>query len=69
MRVAMDKYGSIVRKLAGKHDAIFVDTQAAFDGILAQLHPMSLAWDRIHPNHIGTMLIAKAFLDAIGFEW
>jgi lysophospholipase L1-like esterase len=69
MRSQMDKYGSIVRRVAEKHDAIFVDSQAAFDAVLVHFHPMSLAWDRIHPNHIGNMILAKAFLNQIGFEW
>jgi lysophospholipase L1-like esterase len=65
----MDRYGSIIKKLAGRHGAIFVDTQAAFDTILLHYHPMSLAWDRIHPNHIGHMILAKAFVNGIGFGW
>jgi phospholipase/lecithinase/hemolysin len=38
--------------------------QAAFDAVLEQTHPMSLAWDRIHPTTVGHMIIAKAFLKA-----
>ena len=69
MRAAMDKYGAIVREIAQKCDAIFVDTQAAFDNVLKYCHPNALAWDRVHPNITGHTIIAKAFLDAVGFEW
>jgi len=68
MRATMDKYSAVVRKLARKHGAIFVDIQGAFDTVLRHRHPMSLAWDRIHPNTTGHMIIANAFLDAIGFK-
>jgi hypothetical protein len=46
----------------------FVDTPAAFDRVLAQLHPMTLAWDRIHPTLTGQMALARAFLNVVGFE-
>jgi lysophospholipase L1-like esterase len=46
-----------------------VDTQAAFDAILVHTHPMNLAWDRIHPGATGHAVLARAFLDAVGFHW
>ena len=67
MRVQMDRYGAVVRALAQKHGAVFVDTQAAFDTVLAHLHPMTLAWDRIHPVLAGHMVIAQAFLRGVEF--
>ena len=67
MRVMMDAYGAAVKTIAQRHDAVFVDTQAAFDRVLAHLHPMALAWDRIHPNAAGHMVLARAFLNAVGF--
>jgi lysophospholipase L1-like esterase len=66
MRARMDEYGAIVRRLAAKHGATFVDTQAAFDAVLSHTHPMSLAWDRIHPQPAGHMILARAFLTALG---
>jgi lysophospholipase L1-like esterase len=68
MRAAMDRYGAAARSLAKEFDATFVDTQAAFDAYLRHHHPNQLCWDRIHPSATGHMLIAKAWLDAIGFE-
>ena len=69
MRRKMDEYGTVVRELAGKYDAIFVDLQAEFDRVLQQTHPMSIAWDRVHPNQTGHQLIARAFLRAVGFQY
>ncbi len=69
MRARMDQYSGIVKKLAGEYKTVFVDTQAAFHEPLKHMHSAALAWDRVHPNQTGHMLIAKAFLNAIGFEW
>ncbi len=69
MRSRMDEYGHTCAALAKKHKAIFVDTQAAFNAVLEHVHPMSLAWDRIHPNRTGHTVIARAFLKSVGFEW
>jgi Lysophospholipase L1 and related esterases len=69
MRKRMDEYGRIVRELAAKHDAIFVDTQAAYDQLMHHVHSYELSGDRIHPNTAGHMVLAKAFLDAVGFSW
>jgi len=65
MRVRMDAYGAVVRNLAAKYDAILVDTQAGFDRMLEHMHPMALAWDRVHPNSSGHALLAECFFDAI----
>lgn len=69
MRAHMDEYGAIVRNIAREHDAIFVDTQAAFDAVLQHAHSSSLAWDRVHPNAVGHMTIARAWLHAVSFSW
>lgn len=69
MRAMMDEYGQVVKEVAAAHDAIFVDTQAAFDAVLSEMHPMSLAWDRVHPNATGHMVLARACLNQIGFSW
>ncbi len=67
MRARMDEYGDAVRRIALEQDAIFVDTQSAFAGVLEHYHSSAIAWDRVHPNHIGHMVLARAFLKAIGF--
>lgn len=69
MRATMDKYGAVVKKLARKYDTVFVDQQAAIDEALKHLHPNALAWDRVHPNIPGHTILARSFLNAIGFKW
>ena len=69
MRAQMDRYGTVMREVAAAHDAVLVDTQAAFDRVLAALHPMTLAWDRVHPTLTGHTVLARAFLNAVGYEW
>lgn len=65
MRVKMDAYGAITKKLAADFDAISVDTQAAFDHYLAHQPTQSLCEDRVHPNGVGHMILARAFLSAV----
>ena len=69
MRARMDEYSDIVRKVARDSDTLFVDTQAAFNAVLEVLPSSALAEDRVHPNEVGHMVIARAWLNAIGFAW
>jgi len=69
MRATMDKYGAVVKKLAGEYRAVLVNAQAAIDKALKMQYPGTLAWDRVHPNQVGHMVLAKAFVDALGFKW
>lgn len=69
MRARMDEYGAIVKRLAAKHRAILVDSQAAFDVVLKDLPSAMINWDRVHLNHIGSAVLARAVLTAVGFEW
>ena len=68
MRARMDEYGRIVKKIATRHGAVFVDTQAAFDKVLKHIYPATLGWDRVHPTAVGHMVLARAFLAGIGME-
>lgn len=69
MRATMDRYGAVVKKLARRYTTVLVDTQAAIDRALKTQYPATLAWDRVHPNQVGHMVLAKAFVDALGFKW
>jgi lysophospholipase L1-like esterase len=69
MRAQMDRYGAVVKALAGRHGAVLVDTQAAFDEVLKSYYAATLAWDRVHPNAVGCMVLARAFVNAVGFSW
>ncbi|SFT01851.1 SGNH/GDSL hydrolase family protein [Paenibacillus sp. BC26] len=69
MRAQMDRYGAIVREIAAKHDALFVDTQAAFNRVMEHIYPATIAWDRVHPSQAGHAVLARAFLQAVGFDY
>jgi lysophospholipase L1-like esterase len=69
MRAMMDRYGAAVQRVAERHSAIFVDTQATFNAVLMHCHAASLAWDRVHPNTTGHMVLTRAFLNAVDFAW
>lgn len=69
MRQTMDQYGQVVKKIAVENNCLLVDTQAAFNGVLHHLYPAALAWDRVHPSAAGHMVLARAFLKEIGFDW
>ncbi|MBQ8088200.1 MAG: SGNH/GDSL hydrolase family protein [Clostridia bacterium] len=69
MRNRMDQYGAIVKALGAEFAIPVIDLQAQWDALFAHMHPCNIAWDRIHPNQTGCMLIARAFLKSTGFEW
>lgn len=69
MRKAMDEYGAVVQKIAEETNCYFIDTQAAFNKLLDNIYPAALAWDRVHPNEAGHILLARAFLDKVDFDW
>ncbi len=69
MRATMDRYAEVVRRLARAEKVPLVDTQAAFDELLKVVYPAAINWDRVHPNATGSAVIARAFLDGIGFDW
>lgn len=69
MRRTMDEYGAIVKRIAEESGALFVDTQAAFNVVLKDLYSATLAWDRVHPTQAGHAVLARAFLNKVGFEW
>lgn len=66
MRKMMDGYSAIAQKLAEEFGTIFVDVQAAFDAYLEHQPSQSLCGDRVHPNGVGHMIIARAFMNGIG---
>lgn len=69
MRATMDEYGKVVAAIAKKHGTLYVDTQAALNKSMKHYYPATLGWDRIHLNQTGNMVIAKALLKVLDFEW
>jgi len=68
MRSMLDEYGAAMRGIAERNDALFVDTQAAFDALMLELPASALSDDRVHPNLTGHTLLAREFLKAVGFN-
>jgi lysophospholipase L1-like esterase len=65
----MDQYGQAVKRIAEETDCLYIDTQAAFNQVLSNMYPAAIAWDRVHPSAAGHMVLARAFLKKIGFDW
>lgn len=68
MRRRMDEYGAICKKLAEKHGCTFIDMQDMYNKYFRHKHPMYIASDRVHPNQVGAMLMAREFLKHCGFD-
>ena len=69
MRRRMDEYGDVCRRIAARENLPLVDTQAAFDRVLKYRHSSYITWDRVHPNIYGATVLARAFLEAVGFDY
>ena len=69
MRKRMDEYGDICRRLAEKHNCIFVDIQKMFEEYCLIRHSSYIAADRVHPNQVGATLMAKEFLKKCDFDY
>ena len=68
MRRLMDEYGQAVRRVAEAHGVHFIDVQPVFDEYLRYRHSSYISWDRVHPSHIGSMLLAKTLLSYVGVD-
>lgn len=69
MRHRMDEYVAICRKLAEKYHCTFVDFQQMYEDYCKIRHSTYIAWDRIHPNQVGSTLMAKEFLKHCDFDF
>lgn len=69
MRTMVDAYAEIARETADRHGLLFIDVQKKIDAFLEELSSYIISGDRVHPNVQGHMIVAKAFLDGIGFSW
>ncbi|MBE6957698.1 MAG: GDSL family lipase [Ruminococcaceae bacterium] len=69
MRARMDEYVAICARLAQKHGCIYVDFQKLYADYCSVRHSSYIAWDRIHPNQIGSTLMAREFLKHCDFDF
>lgn len=68
-RRMIDDYGACMAKVAARYDCPVIDTQSYFDKYLETALTYALSNDRVHPNGTGHMIIAKALLNHIGFDF
>ncbi|SIS50244.1 SGNH/GDSL hydrolase family protein [Alicyclobacillus vulcanalis] len=66
MRKMVNAYIAAMRDVAAGEGVLFVDVQAEFDKLLRDVNTWVLAPDRVHPYLNGHLVIARAFLAAIG---
>jgi len=66
VRSHVEKYAAGVKDIARKYRLPFVDNQAVLDKYIEKNNVFSLSKDRVHMNTVGHMLLACAFLKAIG---
>ncbi|MBQ7760963.1 MAG: SGNH/GDSL hydrolase family protein [Clostridia bacterium] len=68
MKKRIVEYAQISKEVAEKYGATYIDVQGEFDNHLKHRYPAYISWDRVHPNWVGGMLIAKEILKAIGAD-
>jgi lysophospholipase L1-like esterase len=69
MRNRMDQYVEICKNLAEKYNCVFVNFQKLFEDYCSIWHSSYIAWDRIHPNQVGSTLMAREFLKKCDFDF
>lgn len=65
MKKRMVEYANIAKEIAEKYGVPFVDLQKDFDEHLKYRYPAYISWDRVHPNWVGGMIIAKRIMKDI----
>ena len=68
MKKRMVEYAAICKEVAESYGAVYIDVQKEFDKHLAHRYPAYISWDRVHPNWVGSMIIAKEIMKAIGAD-
>ncbi len=69
MRRKHESYRQVCEKVAKENDTIYIDVQSEINEYLKTRPATFIAPDRVHPNPVGNVLIARAFLDAAGFDY
>ena len=68
MKKRMVEYANICKEVVESYGATYIDVQGEFDKHLVHRYPAYISWDRVHPNWVGSMIIAKEVLKAIGAD-
>jgi len=65
LRRRTEEFAAIAARLAVRHGAQWIDTQAVIDGMLARQPAAAIAADRVHVGEAGHAAIAAAFVAAV----
>lgn len=65
MREMTDAYRKVMKKVADRYGRPVLDTQEVFDEYMKDRAGQSISWDRVHPNRIGSMLLARFILKEV----
>lgn len=68
-RKMIDRYGECMAQVGAKYGCPVIDTQKCFDEYLEKAWTYALSNDRVHPNGTGHMIIARALLKHLGFDF
>lgn len=68
MNAKVRAYAAEMKKIAAEYGITCIDIQKKFDEILQYRHSSYLSWDRVHPHHVGSLIIAREFLKTIGVD-
>ena len=60
MRIMTEQYAAVMKGVAKRRGARFIDLQRDFDVYMQSRPGQSITWDRVHPGEIGSLLIARA---------
>ena len=69
MRIKMDSYGKIVKKIAKETGCAFGNTQDAYNIALKSRPSSAWSGDKVHPNAAGHMILTRTFLKTIDYKW
>ena len=64
----MVEYAAIAKDVAKENNVGYIDFQSDFDEHLKYRYPAYISWDRVHPNWVGSMIIARKILKEIGAD-
>ena len=68
MRVRMEQFSDIVRDLAKEYGLRLLDMQKAWDVFLEKATTQQISYDRVHPNHVGHVFMAKQIMKLLESE-
>ena len=60
MRIMMEEFADIMKKVAARHACKIIDLQKEFDDYMKYRSGQSISLDRVHPCEYGSMLIARS---------